>query len=211
MSRYPYICIEGNIGAGKTTLTRMLSYHWDGYPIYEQFTDNPFLPLFYQDPARYGFQVELFFMTERHKQLEQINPKGDLFQQLFIADYFFQKTLLFAGKNLSENDYRLFKRLFDIMEKSAPTPDLLVYLHRNVDQIMEQIEGRGRAMEQHITPEYLQRVQDAYLVYFRQITHFPILILEMHDIDFENNEEHFKLIQQAIDQDYRPGVHRMNL
>lgn len=188
----------------------MLSQAWDGYPIYEQFTDNPFLPLFYQDPSRYGFQVELFFMTERHKQLEQINPKADLFQQLYIGDYFFQKTLLFAGKTLSENDYRLFKRLFDIMEKIAPTPDLLVYLHRNVDQIMELINRRGRLMEENITPEYLQRVQDAYLEYFRQITHFPILILEMHGIDFENNSAHFELIQRAIDQDYRPGVHRMS-
>ncbi len=186
----------------------MLSLAWSGYPIYEQFTDNPFLPLFYKDPQRYGFQVELFFMTERHKQLEQIKPKTDLFQQLYIADYFFHKTMLFAGKTLSEDDYRLFKRLFDIMGKSAPQPDLLVYLHRNVDQLFANIAGRGRTMEQEISRTYLQNVQDAYLEYFRQITHYPVLILEMHGIDFENNVQHFELIKEAISDDYLPGVHR---
>ena len=210
MSRYPYICVEGNIGAGKTTLARMLSLAWDGYPIYEQFTDNPFLPLFYKDPKRYGFQVELFFMTERHKQLEQIKPKSDLFQHLYIADYFFQKTMLFAGKNLDEADYRLFKSLFDILEKNAPTPDLLIYLHRNVDQIHSQISQRGRQMEGEITKEYLTNVQDAYLEYFRQITHFPILILEMHGLDFENDARHFDAIKSTIDRDYKPGVHRVS-
>ena len=210
MSKHQYICIEGNIGAGKTTLARMLSLAWSGYPIYEQFTDNPFLPLFYKDQQRYGFQVELFFMTERHKQLEQIKPKTDLFQQLYVADYFFQKTLLFAGKTLNENDYRLFKRLFDILEKNAPAPDLLVYLHRSVDQVYEQIEKRGRNMEEDISKEYLTTVQDAYLEYFRQITHFPILILEMHGLDFENDTRHFELIKDTINQDYMPGVHRVS-
>ncbi len=210
MNRYQYICIEGNIGAGKTTLTRMLSHAWKGYPIFEQFTDNPFLPLFYNDPKRYGFQVELFFMTERHKQLEQINPKTDLFQQLFVADYFFQKTMLFAGKNLSEDDYRLFKRLFDILEKNAPQPDLLVYLHYTVDSVYDNILKRGRMMEEEISKDYLQKVQDAYLEYFRQITHFPILILEMQGMDFENEARKFNIIKDAIDQKYLPGVHRVS-
>ena len=210
MSNYQYICIEGNIGAGKTTLTRMLTLAWSGYPIYEQFTDNPFLPLFYQDQERYGFQVELFFMTERHKQLEQIKPKTDLFQQLYVADYFFHKSLLFAGKTLTEADYRLFKRLFDIMEKNAPTPDLLVYLHRNVDKVHEQIAKRGRSMESEITKDYLTNVQNAYLEYFRQITHFPVLILEMDGLDFENDSRHFELIKSTINKSYRPGVHRVS-
>lgn len=210
MTTYPYICIEGNIGAGKTTLTRMLSLAWQAYPIYEQFTDNPFLPLFYNDPDRYGFQVELFFMIERQKQLEQIKPKTDLFQQLYIADYFFQKTMLFAGKNLNSEDFKLFKRLFDVLERNAPQPDLLVYLHKNVDQVYQNITSRGRSMEQEITKPYLQKVQDAYLEYFRRITHFPILILEMHNIDFENDARHFQMVQDAIRQEYLPGVHRLS-
>jgi deoxyadenosine/deoxycytidine kinase len=210
VNRYQYICIEGNIGAGKTTLTRMLGHAWDGYPIFEQFTDNPFLPLFYNDKERYGFQVELFFMTERHKQLEQIAPKTDLFRQLYVGDYFFQKTLVFAGKTLSPEDYRLFKRLFDILEKNAPTPDLLVYLHQSVDQVYENIKKRGRSMEDEISKDYLQIVQDAYFEYFRQITHFPILILEMDGMDFENETRDFEMIKRAIDQDYRPGVNRMS-
>ena len=188
----------------------MLSHAWNGYPVYEQFTDNPFLPQFYNDPIRYGFQVELFFMTERHKQLEQIKPKADLFRQLYIADYFFQKTMLFAGKNLTPEDYRLFKRLFDILEKNAPDPDLLVYLHYSVDDVYNNIVKRGRSMEDGISRKYLQQVQDAYLEYFRQITHFPILILEMHGMDFENDTKHFDSIKNSIDQEYRPGVHRLS-
>lgn len=207
---YQYICIEGNIGAGKTTLTQMLSRKWDAYPIFEQFTDNPFLPKFYENQERYAFQVELFFMTERYKQMEQLNIHADLFDQLFIADYFFYKTLLFASKTLYEDEFRLFKRLFDVMAKSTPQPDLLVYLHRHVDILHHQINKRGRRMESAIQLDYLIQVQDAYLEYFRNVTHFPILIIEAHELDFEYNPKDFSLIQDVISQHYRPGVHRLS-
>ena len=211
MNRHRYICVEGNIGAGKTTLVRMLSRKWDAIPIYEQFTDNPFLPLFYQNPERYGFQVELFFMTERHKQLEEIQPKSDLFGNLYIGDYFFKKTLLFAGNNLNVEDYRLFKRFYDILERTAPVPDLLVFLHREVPQLITQIRSRNRQIEKDIDSEYLQGIQNAYFDYFRQVTHYPILILEMAGIDFENDGRDFEFIQSIIDQDYLPGVHRLSI
>jgi deoxyadenosine/deoxycytidine kinase len=189
----------------------MLSRAWDAISIFEQFTDNPFLPLFYKNPERYGFQVELFFMTERHKQLEEIQPKHDLFQNTYIADYFFKKTLLFAGNNLVSEEFKLFKRFYDILERTAPVPDLLVYLHREVPQLSRQIRGRNRSIEQDIDEKYLEGIQNAYFDYFRQVTHFPILILEMSGMDFENDKRDFKFIKDIIDQSYLPGVHRLSI
>ena len=132
---YNFIVVEGNIGAGKTTLCRLLSEDFDYRLILEEFADNPFLPHFYKNPERYAFPVELFFMTERHKQLQAELSQRDLFQQTIVSDYIFFKTLLFARNNLMEEEYRLFQRLFHILNATFPRPDLLVYLHRSVDNL----------------------------------------------------------------------------
>ena len=211
MKRYNYVCIEGNIGAGKTTLTELLAKDWEAYPIFEQFTDNPFLPLFYTHPERYAFQVELFFMTERHKQLENIKPDQDIFQQLYLGDYFFQKTRIFAGHTLKSDEYELFMRLFNTLNNTAPVPDLLVYLHRPVDVIFDQIKSRNRGMESDITKDYLVRVQRAYLDYFRVITHMPILVIELGEMDFLKNREDYELVKEMIDRNYQPGLNSVSL
>ena len=208
---HPFIAIEGNIGAGKTTLSRMLAADFDLRLILEQFTDNPFLPHFYEQPERYAFPVELFFMTERHKQLQEELSKRDLFQQSIVADYFFVKTLLFARRNLNEAEYRLFQRLFHLLNAHFPQPDLLVYLHRPVDRLLEQIRRRGRHIERAINPDYLAGIQQAYFDFFRTQETLPILVLELEDADFELNEAHYRRIVALLGRDYGPGMHREKL
>ncbi|AEE52952.1 deoxynucleoside kinase [Haliscomenobacter hydrossis] len=210
MNTFPYqfIAIEGNIGAGKTTLSNQLAEEYGCRLILEQFTDNPFLPLFYDNPERYSFPVELFFMTERHKQLQEELSQTDLFQQSIIADYFFIKTLLFAKNNLKEEEYRLFQRLFNVLNSTFPRPDLLVYLHRPVERLLHHIRKRGRTFEQDITGTYLEQIQASYLEFFRTETAIPILIIELEDLDFANEIAAYQQVKDLIFQEYGPGVHR---
>jgi len=205
---FQFIAIEGNIGAGKTTLSNQLADEYGCRLILEQFTDNPFLPLFYDNPERYAFPVELFFMTERHKQLQEELAQTHLFQQSIIADYFFIKTLLFAKNNLKEEEYRLFQRLFNVLNSTFPRPDLLVYLHRPVERLIYQIRKRGREYEQDISDTYLEQIQGAYMEFFRTESSIPILIIELEDLDFASNPEGYQQVKDLIFQDYEPGVHR---
>ena len=193
-----YIAIEGNIGAGKTSLCHLLAKDWHCHLVLEQFTDNPFLPLFYNNPARYAFQVELFFMTERYKQLQEQFANQQLFNQKSIADYFFLKTLLFAKKNLEGAEYRLFHQLFQTLNHHAPTPDLLVYLHRPITALQENIQKRGRSMEHHIEDKYLEKVQAAYFDFFKSPCDFPILVVDLQDKDFVDNSQNYLLLKQLI-------------
>ena len=180
-----YIVIEGNIGAGKTSLSKRLSEDWQARLILEEFSDNPFLPLFYDNPDRYAFPVELFFMTERHKQLQQLLLEGNLFQERVVSDYIFSKTLLFARQNLKDDELRLFQRLFQTLNAAFPKPQLLVYLHRSIDQLLSNIAKRGRAYEQSITGDYLQLIQQAYFDFFNLMKEdLPILVLDLGDWDF---------------------------
>ncbi len=207
---YQFIAIEGNIGAGKTTLCHKMQGHFNCRLVLEQFTDNPFLPFFYENPERHAFTVELFFMTERHKQLQENLSQQNLFQQLIVSDYFFIKTLLFAKNNLSEEEYRLFQRLFHILNASFPKPDLLVFLHRSVDKLLENIHNRGREYEQEISPEYLKQIQDTYFEYFRTEGEVPILIIDVEQMDFQKNEDQFQLLVEAMQKSYAPGIHRLS-
>lgn len=203
-----YIVIEGNIGAGKTSLARLLSNDLNARLILEEFSDNPFLPLFYKNPERYAFPVELFFMTERHKQLQDLLVKGSLFQEYVVSDYVFSKTLLFAGQNLSDEELRLFQRLFLTLNASFPKPNLLVYLHRSVDDLLSNIQKRGREYEKDITAAYLQKIQNAYFDFFKIIDQeIAVLVLDVEGMDFVNNPEHYQLIINRIQEEYNKGVH----
>ena len=208
---HQFITIEGNIGAGKTTLCRKLADDRGYQLILEQFTDNPFLPPFYQDPERYAFSVELFFMTERHKQLQKELSHRNLFQQTILSDYIFFKTLLFAQNNLSTEEYRLFQRLFNILNSNFPKPDILLYIHRSVDHLLVNIKERGRTYEEEISPDYLEQIQHAYFDFFKSVHQFPILILDAEHADFVNNEEHYDQIIYLLSKKYEPGVHRLSI
>ncbi len=213
MSPFPYkfIAIEGNIGTGKTTICNKLQAEFECDLILEQFTDNPFLPFFYKDPDRYGFPVELFFMTERYKQLSNYFAKPDIFSPQIFSDYFFMKTLLFAGNNLKDEEYRLFRRLFGIMNKEFPKPDIIFYLHRPIDRLVENIKIRSRDMESDISKDYLLNIQNAYMEYFKNIVEFPVVILEIDDMDFVNNDADFELIVEHFQKKYAPGLTHISL
>ena len=179
--------------------------------VLEGFADNPFLSKFYENPKRYAFSVELFFMTERHKQMQEAFGGMDLFQEGILSDYCFPKTLIFAKNNLTEDEFHLFLRIYKVLFNQFPNPSILVYLHRSVPALLELIKKRGRSYESHITAEYLQSIQDAYFAYFKGITNFPIVIIDVENMDFVNSEKDYSQIRTLMDRTYLPGVHRISL
>ncbi len=208
---HKYICIEGNIGTGKSSLTELISREYPCELILEQFHENPFLPLFYQDRERYAFSVELFFMTERYKQMQRQLLNRGLFDDFVISDYSFVKSLLFAKNNLIEEEFRLFQKLWNVLNASFPKPDILVYLHRDIQILRRFIKLRGRDYERLIEPEYLQEIQNTYFEYFRNILTFPVVIIDLNEIDFVKNKSHYESIKHLLAQNYLPGVHRISL
>ena len=209
--KYNFIAIEGNIGAGKTSLSKKLADDFNFRLILEQFSDNPFLPMFYENPERHAFTVELFFMSERYQQLQEELQNQDLFTQGTISDYYFIKTLLFAQKNLKGEEYRLFQRFFNILNQNFPKPELLVYLHQSVPNLMANIKKRGRGFEKKIPEDYLQSIQDAYMDYFKLEYEIPILIMDVENLDFITNQKDYEEIKLAINRIYQPGITRWNI
>jgi len=208
---YKYLVIEGNIGTGKTSFCQKMAYEYNVSLILEQFNDNPFLPLFYKDQERFAFPVELFFMTERYKQMQKSMQTVDMFHDFYLSDYAFVKTLLFARKNLQEEEFKLFQMLYGVMANNFPKPDLLVYFHRDVEILMDNIKKRGREIEVDIKREYLKKVQNSYFEYFRDITSFPVLIIDLKDLDFVHDENAYDMVLSLIAKEYNPGVHRISL
>jgi deoxyguanosine kinase len=208
--KYQYIAIEGNIGAGKTTLCKRLGAELNCKLILETFADNPFLSQFYENPERHGFSVELFFMTDRYKQLQE-HLVTTLFHQNIIADFFFIKTLLFAKQNLKPDEYRLFKNIFDILNGTFPKPELLVYLHRPTEQLVKNIRKRGRTYEQQIPVEYLESIQTAYFDYFRTEREIPILIIDIDDMDFIKDQNYYHHLTELINRDYKLGMNYVSI
>ena len=207
-----YIVIEGNIGAGKTTLSKMIAKEFDAKLILEQFADNPFLPKFYKEPDKYSFQLELSFLAERYKQLNQEVTSRDLFKPFTVADYYFMKSLIFARATLKEDEYNLYRQIFNIIYKSIPKPDLYVYLHINVQNLVSNISRRGRDYEKGISIEYLSKVQEGYFDFFRQQNDIPFLIIDSNNMDFVENQEDYKRIKEIIfNTKYKQGITRITL
>jgi deoxyguanosine kinase len=207
---HQFITIEGNIGAGKTTLALLLSKHYNSRLILEEFAENPFLPKFYENPSQYAFPLELFFMAERYKQLKDLIQQNDLFQKLTISDYLFTKCLLFAKVNLSEDEFRLYQRLFDIIHQQLIQPDLLIYLHSPVQKLQENIKKRNRPYEQKIPDQYLLSIQETYTNYIKQ-HNIKTLIIDASNADFFGNEKHLKTVIDALELDYEQGQHFITL
>ena len=196
--QYHYIAIEGNIGAGKTTLAHLLSKKLNARLILEQFSDNPFLPKFYENPKQFAFPLELFFMAERYKQLKQMINTNDLFQNITISDYVFSKCLLFAKVNLAEEEFRLYQKLFDIIQQQLVFPDLIIYLHSPVEKLQKNIRKRNRAYEQTIPDEYLFNIQETYTSYIKQ-HNIRTLFIDASNADFLGNEQHLQVVANALD------------
>jgi deoxyguanosine kinase len=210
MMQYHFITVEGNIGAGKTTLAHMLSRHFNARLILEEFADNPFLPKFYENPGQYAFPLELFFMAERYKQQKDFLQQKDLFQNLTVSDYLFTKCLLFAKVNLPEDEFRLYQRLFEIIHQQLVQPDLLIYLHAPVSKLKENIRKRNRVYEQQIPDEYLFNIQQTYTHYIRQ-HNIKTLFIDASHADFLGNEKHFQTVLDALEKDYGEGQHYLSL
>ena len=208
--QYKFICIEGNIGAGKTSLAQRISADFNARLVLEEFANNPFLPKFYKEPLKYAFPLELFFMAERYKQIKAINEQ-ELFTEFTVSDYYFVKSRLFAQNNLSPDELQLFYRLFDIMLSSLPKPDLLIYLYADIAALQRNIKKRARTYEQDISDEYLLNIQEKYLDFFRKQNDFPVLILDISNADFVQNKSEYQKIMDALKKEYREGIHRLSL
>ncbi len=207
-----FLVIEGNIGAGKTSFATLLSNELNAKLVLEQFADNPFLPKFYADQERYSFPLELSFLADRYNQIKKEVLQPELFHSMLIADYYFTKSAIFSRNTLQPDEYRLFRKLFNIVFESLPKPDLYVYLHLDVPNLIENIRKRGRPYEQKMDPGYLEKIQTGYFDYLREITQFPVLIVDANRIDFVNRREDYELLKNAIFQnDFKPGITRIIL
>jgi deoxyadenosine/deoxycytidine kinase len=207
---YQFVTIEGNIGAGKTTLAHLLSKHYNARLILEEFADNPFLPKFYENPKLYAFPLELFFMAERYKQQKDLLQQKDMFQHITISDYLFTKCLLFAKVTLPDDEFKLYQRLFEIINQQLVQPDILVYLHAPVSKLQSNIRKRNRSYEQQIPDEYLFNIQQTYTNYIKQ-HNIKTLFVDASNADFLGNEKHLQVILDALDKEYESGQHYITL
>jgi len=208
---YQYIAVEGNIGAGKTSLTKKLAADFNAKMILEEVDDNSFLPKFYEDRKRYSFALEMSFLASRFHQLKDKLTERDMFQQFVISDYVFAKSFLFSRITLEDDEYDLYIRLFEIINSQMKQPDLLVYLHSPIEKLKWNITNRGRAFEQNITDEYLQSLNDAYIQFINSYRHLRILMIDCSTLDFVNNEEHYLGIKSLICKEYAPGIHQVSV
>jgi deoxyguanosine kinase len=209
-SDYNYISIEGNIGAGKTSLSMRIAEDFNAKLILEQFEDNSFLPKFYKEPDKYAFPLELSFLAGRFEQLKKELTYRDLFRAFTISDYFISKSFIFARKNLPDDTFALYKKLFEIISETLPKPDLLVYLYLDIEHLLRNIHQRGRDYEKSIKAEYLEKIQCSYLDFIKKQSNMRILIINTNLIDFVHNEADYRMMIDLISKEYSTGVHVIN-
>jgi deoxyguanosine kinase len=198
LNQYNYIAIEGNIGAGKSTLALKMAQDFNAKTVLERFADNPFLPKFYEDQSRYAFSLEMSFLADRYQQLSDDLSQFDLFKDFIIADYHIFKSLLFSKITLEVDEFRLYRTLFDIIYKEMPKPDLYIYLYQNTDRLLQNIKSRGRSYEQDITAEYLEKINRGYLEYIKTQVDLNVLVIDVSDRDFVSNQEDYIFILNKI-------------
>jgi deoxyguanosine kinase len=198
LSQYNYIAIEGNIGAGKSTLALKMAQDFNAKTVLERFADNPFLPKFYEDQSRYAFSLEMSFLADRYQQLSDDLSQFDLFKDFIIADYHIFKSLLFSKITLEVDEFRLYRTLFDIIYKEMPKPDLYIYLYQNTERLLQNIKKRGRSYEQDITAEYLGKINNGYLDYIKTQTDLNVLVIDVSDRDFVSKQEDYLYILNKI-------------
>lgn len=196
--KYNYIAIEGNIGAGKTTLSSMIAEDFNAKIVLERFADNPFLPKFYEDNERYAFPLEMSFLADRYSQLTDDLAQFDLFKNFIVSDYYIFKSLIFAQVTLQKEEYFLYRKMFDIMYKEISKPDLYIYLYQNTPRLLENIKKRGREYEQNIEPAYLDKIHQGYSTFIKTEENLETLIIDVSDKDFVNNSDDYRNIINEI-------------
>jgi len=198
LEQFNYIAFEGNIGAGKTTLAIKIAEDFNAKTVLERFADNPFLPKFYGDQNRYAFPLEMSFLADRYKQLSDDLAQFDLFKDFIVADYHIFKSLIFAKITLAEDEYRLYRTLFDIVYREMPKPDLYVYLYQNTERLLANIKKRGRSYEQNIPSDYLDKINSGYLDYIKSQTDLNVLVIDVSERDFVKNQKDYLFILDEI-------------
>ncbi len=198
LSRFNYIAIEGNIGAGKTTLTTKVAEDFNAKTVLERFADNPFLPKFYKDQNRFAFPLEMSFLADRYQQISDDLAQFDLFKDFIVADYHIFKSLIFAKVTLAEDEFRLYKTLFDIIYKEMPKPDLYIYLYQDTEKLLQNIKRRGRSYEQEIPAEYLEKINNGYLDYINTQKDLNVLVIDVSEKDFVKNQADYVFILNEI-------------
>jgi deoxyguanosine kinase len=208
---YNYIVIEGNIGSGKTSLAAMIARDMNAKLILERFEDNSFLPKFYKNPDQYAFPLEMSFLSDRYQQLKDELTNQDLFKNFTVADYFIDKSLIFARNNLQNDEFVLYSKLFDIINLTLPKPQLIVYLYNTVENLLRNIQTRGRSYEKSISADYLENLQQGYINYFHQKKDLRVLIVDTQAIDFVAREADYHKLVEIIQNHFPHGVHRIGL
>ena len=208
---YNFIAIEGNIGAGKTSLAKMIAKDRNAKLILERFEDNSFLPKFYEQPDQYAFPLEMSFLADRYHQLKENLSQIELFSSFILTDYFIDKSLIFSRKTLKGDEYALYSRLFKIITSSLPKPELLVYLYLKPEHLKANILKRARDYERNIELSYLDSIQKSYFEHFKTLKATRVLIIDTAHIDFVNKEADFKKMLSVVFQDYPLGITRVTI
>jgi len=206
MLKYRYVAIEGIIGAGKTTLAKLLGEEINSRLLLEEFADNPFLEKFYKEPQRYAFSVEMSFLADRYHKIKKFFDSPDLFQPTVISDYAPFKSLIFAQTNLGEEEFKLYREFFEMSIGKLPKPDLVVFLDRTIPVLLKHIKQRGRGFEQSIQEEYLVSLKENYIRFFKQTTEQKVLVLNADQYNFLNNKADVRLILGLLEEDFKPGL-----
>lgn len=201
-SNYNYIAIEGNIGAGKTSLATMISKDFNAKLILERFAENPFLPKFYEDAKRYAFTLEMSFLADRYQQISDDLSQLDLFKDFIISDYDIFKSLIFSKITLPEDEFKLYRKLFYLMYKDIAKPELYVYLYQNTARLQENIKKRGREYELNIENEYLDKINSGYLEFLKNQSELHVKIIDISERDFVDNRKDYLWILNEICKTY---------
>lgn len=208
---YKFIAIEGNIGAGKTTLAQLLSEVYNGRLILEEFDDNPYLSKFYEQPDKYALQLEMSFLLDRYKQLNAILSEPNIFKDFVITDYMLAKSLLFSKINLSPQDFKLYASFFDIIQKKLPKPEIIFYLHADTEQLKRNIQKRGRSYEQNINRYYLGKIERIYMEYFKQNPQLKIVMIDVNGKDWVSDMYAYENLLEVFEREYKIGINYVTL
>ena len=198
LSNYNFIAIEGNIGAGKTSLAHMMSNDFNAKQVLERFADNPFLPKFYKDAPRYAFTLEMSFLADRYQQISDDLSQLDLFSDFIVSDYDVFKSLIFSKITLSEDEFMLYRKLFYQVYKDIARPDMYIYLYQDTERLQENIRLRGREYEQTIESSYLEKINTGYLEFIKNHPEFNVKIIDISNRDFVKNRIDYLWILEQI-------------
>jgi deoxyguanosine kinase len=208
---YQFIAVEGNIGAGKTSLASIIANRHNAILALEEFADNAFLPKFYKEPDRFAFPLELSFLAERYQQIKQRMDESKEQNRILVSDYLFEKSLLFAQVNLQGDELKLFTRFFEMMIPTLSKPQLIIYLDKTTPALSRNISKRGRSFEKEISELYLHKVSESYHRHLEKVEGIPVLFFESDEMDFVNDHAHLKFILSQIEHKRSPGLHRMRI